>query len=507
MKTTIVFFLILGIAMPLSSEPLKVTDTADILKGLKEVRRTIEDRALFTYDNSAPYLDTLYKKVFHAGSKYFYSKKKAMHSKEIVMESYKARIALRNKLTEFSNVKGEKNTKIVESARRIFRAARYIEDMAGEIYLENMNRQLKRNSPQFFRPFRNDRDPKAYGTLNKGFPWLLTTGDKKVRIKSGDIFLSRGNAFSSAAISKIGRVDSQFSHLAIVYIDGEPDSSFTIEEITKMNNAKIVEAHIEVGNTIRTFKEYLNDGNARVLHFRLRQKQHDNKSPHIAAKASHDLVRNYLAENKANLPYDFHSVIEDHSEVNCTEIVYYGYERIGIILPLYRTKVQSNDFTKKTSLNIDSMFAPGDLEMDPRFELLAEWRDYRKMRDIRYKDAILVKIFHWMERDNYRFNIDSIMFFKANLAKTLRKFGMYKKTLPKNMPIDTIKTVFVLDKVGAILQKELEKADDKYFQKEGIRMSANEMYNFLESLKVKDRKTWSRKGKGLFHFYLHPKKR
>ena len=38
-------------------------------------------------------------------------------------------------------------------------------------------------------------------------------------IQNGDILLSRGDAFTSAVISRIGAVDNQFSHIAIVYVD------------------------------------------------------------------------------------------------------------------------------------------------------------------------------------------------------------------------------------------------------------------------------------------------
>ena len=47
------------------------------------------------------------------------------------------------------------------------------------------------------------------------------------------------------------------------------------------------------------------------------------------------------------------------------------------------------------SENISSLdvFAPGDIQFDPHFELVAEWRNPKKLSESRYKDFILTKLF------------------------------------------------------------------------------------------------------------------
>ncbi len=76
----------------------------------------------------------------------------------------------------------------------------------------------------------------------------------------------RGSAHNSAAIARIGDVDTQFSHIAIIYIDDE-------------GKHWVVEALIEDGSVINTLEHVLDHGLGRAVLYR-------HKDAALAARAA-----------------------------------------------------------------------------------------------------------------------------------------------------------------------------------------------------------------------------
>ncbi|MFX5344442.1 hypothetical protein ABTC63_21645, partial [Acinetobacter baumannii] len=82
----------------------------------------------------------------------------------------------------------------------------------------------------------------------------------------GDVILVRGQAHNSAAIARIGDVDSQFSHVGIVY-QGDDGKLYKIQ------------AMIEDGAVITPLGQALDHGLGRAVLFRYRD-------PKTAARAA-----------------------------------------------------------------------------------------------------------------------------------------------------------------------------------------------------------------------------
>ena len=107
--------------------------------------------------------------------------------------------------------------------------------------------------------------------------------------RSGDLLLMRGMHHNSAAIARIGDVDSQFSHLAIVHTDAD-------------GKHWVVEALIEEGSVINPLSYTLTHGLGRCVLFRHKDKQ-------LAARAAaliHDLVRRSGREGRPAHLVRFH---------------------------------------------------------------------------------------------------------------------------------------------------------------------------------------------------------
>ncbi|MES2525936.1 MAG: YiiX/YebB-like N1pC/P60 family cysteine hydrolase [Bdellovibrionota bacterium] len=322
----------------------------------------------------------------------------------------------------------------------------------------------------------------------------FTQVDLKAELKSGDIILSRGNAYTSAAISNLGEFDTQFSHLSIVYRD-------------PTGELWTVEAHIEVGSFVRPLQDHIDDHNFRAMIYRF-----DNEE--TAAKAAEYIFKKVkkASDTTGNILYDFGFDMEESKQLFCSEVASHAFNVATdnkVQIPLFRSSLikRKVDFVRLLELKPDTSFIPADIEVDPRFTIVSEWRDAAKVKDNLEKDAILQSMFRWHDEHNYRLvqasSKDSLIY--RNVAWPLRRVPFLKKyfvdKLPLNMSRKLIGYFGVLNAVGELLQKKLTVADDKAIAERGLPLFKSEKYEYLDSVRVEDLA-----GKKKMHKMYRPKK-
>lgn len=323
----------------------------------------------------------------------------------------------------------------------------------------------------------------------------FTQVDLKAELKSGDIILSRGNAYTSAAISNLGEFDTQFSHLSIVYRD-------------PTGELWTVEAHIEVGSFVRPLQDHIDDKNFRAMIYRF-----DNEE--VAAKAAEFIFKKVkkASDTTGNILYDFGFDMEESKQLFCSEIASYSYDVASegqVKVPMFRSSLikRKVEFVRLLELKPDTSFIPADIEVDPRFTVVSEWRNAAKIQDNLEKDAILQSMFRWHDTHGYRLNQasskDSLIY--RNVAWPLRRVPFLKKyfidKLPLNMSRKLIGYFGVLNAVGELLQKQLSVADNKAIAERGLPLFKNEKYEFLDQVRVDDLA-----GKKKLHKMYRPKKK
>lgn len=413
---------------------------------------------------------------------------------DFVNASFNIRLDLKDKLKDLNSEEGldpdEKSC--LKGVKNIFRALRYLEDYFIESYYAV---QQKDKTPQVFTTLNFDGDTPIHFMVNPKYDFSGAND-----LKSGDIILSRGNAYSSAAIARIGDDDHQFSHLTLVYKDEKTGELFTSE------------AHIEIGNVVAPFQVHLDQANSRTVVFR-----HKNERlAHEAAKEMHERFGNYTKQKKKNIPYDFAMDYNDDSEIFCSEVIYHGYKvasekltGIPMDLPQYKTTFNPallsflQDFgLKVTKDNISNFktFGPGEIQFDSRFDLIAEWRNPKKLKDTRYKDAVLTKIFEWMAKDKYAFDPSLATKMGNNLVWLARRASVTRSIVeivsgidlehkfPLNLGSSQLDLFIVLDQVGEQLYNKISQAEEE----KGKLLSFNEMYQVLEEYKEVDAKIYEK---------------
>jgi hypothetical protein len=407
-----------------------------------------------------------------------------------IKASFLARLELKSSLEDFS---GDENCH--KSRTDVFRALRYVED-----YLIELRMQKSIESSDEFQ------------TLTGEFPYFLINPKFQDSFKSfkdlnsGDIILSRGNAFSSAAIARIGVNDYQFSHLSFVFEDPNDRKLYTTE------------AHIEIGSVTAPIIEHIDSKNARTAVFRYK----DPQISHLASQSIYQRVNNEIKEHKKTIQYDFSMDFQHNDRLYCSEIISSGFKMAlpnEDYFPMFKSKFSPGiiPFLNKigipaTKENVHQLevFAPGDIQFDPRFELVAEWRDPRKIEQSRLKDFILTKIFERMEKYAYKIYPSLNMEMKSRTIWLLRRAPVVRRFLenkfPLNMTTDQMELFMSLDKIGDELYKKLETKSlefERPMTPKEIFLTLDDIFN--EDFELYKRyKTQQDDVKPLFHAVFHP---
>lgn len=402
-----------------------------------------------------------------------------------IQRSFETRLELKESLRDFT-INNEIDKACFSSIANVFKALRYIEDYMIEMRVE-----------------KSENAANEYVNMKGDFPYLLVNPRYKNDVKSyedlksGDVILSRGGAYSSAAIARIGENDFQFSHLSFVYRNPlENDKMYTTE------------AHIEIGSVTAPFEDHLNEKNSRSVVFRYS----DINQAHEASEYMYKRVK-ARSETGKNIEYDFSMNYKDDSKLFCSEIISSGFHHV---LPKedYIPKFKSNftagiiPFLNNIGVNVNSenvktmdVFSPGDIQFDPRFDLVMEWRNPKKMEESRVKDFILTKLFEKMDKENYIFDPSLKMDVQTKTFWLLRRMPIVKKFIEKKFPINMsaiqMEMFMALDKVGEILYKEVEK---KSIESDHT-LTPKEIYIILDEYLTRD----SSLAKPLIEKYFHKK--
>lgn len=185
-----------------------------------------------------------------------------------------------------------------------------------------------------------------------------------VRIHSGDLLVSRGGAPTSALIARGNDYPGNFSHVALVHVDGAT------------GKVSVVEAHIEAGVVISSVDDYLNDKKLRLMVLRLRPDLpslgSDPLLPHKAATTALETART------RHVPYDFEMNYRDPSKQFCSEVASSSYLTVGVTLWTAISRISSSGLRSWLAAFGVRHFEtqePSDLEYDPQLSVVAEWRD------------------------------------------------------------------------------------------------------------------------------------
>lgn len=353
--------------------------------------------------------------------------------------------------------------------RDVFRVARYGGDMIGEIQLGHPRLEPGQAT------FAGFAGPEPNLITNPAFAGPL-------EFKPGDAILQRGMVHNSAAIARIGDVDSQFSHVGLVARDAA-------------GALVVVEALIETGGSITPLGVNLGHNLGRAVLFR-------HKDQALAERAAQKIYE-YVAKSRESgskvILYDFSMTLDGYDTLYCSKLVRFAYDlgsNGAIKLPPYPTRLamKNRDFVSRIGATAKETFAPADFELAIDFDIVAEWRDYRVTSELRLKDLIMTKLFEWMELYDYRF--------KPDLAIRLIALGGRLSThlsgraqdliasvtggqVPPNMTGRAIGAIAMLHKTAEPIYRELAALEDETIRTTGRQMHPRQVFSELERIRTR----------------------
>jgi Permuted papain-like amidase enzyme, YaeF/YiiX, C92 family len=355
------------------------------------------------------------------------------------------------------------------AVRDVFRASRYASDMLAELHLDHVRLgEGDAAIPAF-------RGSDLFVQLNPAF------GNGPLEFLPGDVVLQRGRAHNSAAIARIGDVDSQFSHVGLIATNAD-------------GKLVVVEALIEAGSVITPINHNFEHGMGRAVLFRHRDAT-------LAAEAA-ALIHRYIAaanvDGTSSIPYDFSMQLGSYHPLFCSKLVRMAYAMASdgtYQMPRYPTRLtmQNRDFLNRIGVTAHETFAPGDIEIEPDFDIVAEWRDCRITSELRLKDLIMTKLFAWMEADNYRFEPGLSIDMAALLARasTYMPQGVQDivasvvAKIPADMSFDTIGAIAMLHKTAEPLYLELQQLELDQIATTGHQLHPRQVFSALESIRAR----------------------
>ncbi|MBY0316754.1 MAG: hypothetical protein K2Q26_14630 [Bdellovibrionales bacterium] len=462
----------------------------------QQFRRLIENEQVFNAQTCSAKLKQIYESMYALDPKYYLGAPEGEKNNQALLSSqlsenpvntfFDSRVAIRKKFRDWVWGNKFKNyDELYECARYLkvaSRTLRTFEDYWGLYRLQK--------STQTLPVVRRMEGVWPYTMVNTSFhnekyTFPLTSEPKTPNsLQTGDMLLSRGQAFSSAAISRIGNIDNQFSHLALVYIDEKAKLGIA-------NKIYIIEAELDNGVQITALDYYLKDAKARIGHYRYigDGKQDDATLRKIRAQAAElmldqffkgkyptdkeTLQKIYSDRFASGIGYNFAMDMKNENTLFCSQVVSYAYglscKSLGnCVVPKYQPSDRtypfplvysqldstSNPIIRMLGIKGGDVFAPADVEIDPQLELIAEWRDYGVIEGRRIHDMVITKVFQWMEVGGYDFKsselIDQISIVAEVLVKSLGK-------MPPETPPGYIRGTILL---GYLLEAPGVRADE-----------------------------------------------
>jgi hypothetical protein len=424
-------------------------------------------RTSVTEADIAATLESGYQSLFHADFSAFDVDAVRKHAPMLIDRLWLLYLGLRDRIPDWQT-QGLMSHRVQASLRDIFRSARYARDLIGEIALDHQRLRRKETTYAAFTGpnYLTSRNPR----FSRG----------PIVLRPGDAILQRGMAHNSAAISRIGDVDSQFSHLSIVARD------------PKGGGHVMVEALIEEGSIVKPAEASLahNVGRAVLLRHR---------DPQLAERAA-EMIRAAIARAdgraEPRILYDFSMELSGYGHLYCAKLVRLAYSMAttgDYRIPTFTTRLdmKNRDFISRIGVTAVETFAPGDIELEPQFDVVAEWRDLRVTSELRLKDMIMMKLFEWMELYDYRFRPTLLVRLVGSSGVATARMPSFVQALtkrfagkvPPNMTSSAVAAVAMLHWTAEELYEGLRKLENKMIRKTGRQLHPRLVLDELERMR------------------------
>lgn len=460
------------------------TELTEVIEILKWANKSIESAgAQVTREQKRSFIGNLKSALSHIEGLNF-SCFSDDHLREVGLSVFDQIFRLRFDLDRDLKIWSEKalldDSEVLELAQKMLRYSRYADEILGETLIALKIIDVSALNSRAF-------DLASQGS--NASVQTLTRSDFDGAM-DGDVILFRGDSAVSASIARITDNPSLWSHIGIVATEASSQGS---------SQKFIAEALIEKGLTATPWETAMHKGLSRAAIYRLRafsgvaplSNRESNKLKVCAKNASQHLLLRAQGSDRARpkksdgfIAYNFSMDLfsptnEDgtHDELFCSQAVFEAFQVSCSDnlpeFPRYPSKINpaNRRFIESIGVNekLTSTFAPADLQVDPHFELVAEWRDLRKTAEVRIQDLVLDVIYETMNKKNWHLWENGQVFFGTGLIRFLSRFPLFKGLIeaqaggpvPPNISRQAMASILMVGATAKILSDQMIALNDE----------------------------------------------
>jgi hypothetical protein len=311
--------------------------------------------------------------------------------------------------------------------------------------------------------------------LRGGYPYtMLNPKFDRIEFKTGDILIARGTAVVSSLIARLGDEEGDFSHLAIVSEDVH-------------GKKYVVQSLIQTGTIITPLEEFLAETEGRVVLLRY-------KDQALAARAARVIIHRAaqaLARGAA-IPYDYAVDSSERYYIYCAELMEYAFELAShgrVRVPRYRTSLrhlQGTPFLHQVGIYVSDVTTPQDTELDPRFDIVAEYVNIPKIRSVRLQNAAVTAMLSWFVH-GYELQPNPSSEVIVHLLVAAIRMGLLgNKFTQHHVPEQAVLTWYKSNTVVNLLNQVFTQIDAQFSRRHGYAPTFRELLVGLERYRHDD---------------------
>jgi hypothetical protein len=449
----------LALPPPVAGQEAQYGASSDWRTLLAQALQALEEPGVISEANCAAALSAFTDPLYHLPSSAFVPKS-ARAIAELRAEGpgllgtfFHARLLLKARFHAFA----APSTACVDAVRRALRYSRFAED--------------------FLADWLHDQGVigSAPGRLfSGGYPHTMRNPQfPSITFEVGDIVILRNTKVVSAMIARLGDEEGDFSHLGMVTKDST-------------GRKYVVEALIETGTVITPLDKFLADKEGRAMLLRY----HD---PALAARAGRAILwRAAVALARgAAIPYNFQFDSSDQSQLYCAQVMEVAYELAShgeLHLPRYRTslyRLAGTPFLRQLGVSVSEVITPSDVELDPRFDTVAEWSNVATIKGVRMDNTAVTSLYRWFAY-GYAFLPNPMLESLAHLGVALVRTGLVSAFTQKQIPEQTAVALLKSQTLINSLKQVVTAADQQHIAVYGRSLTFRELLVVLEIYRRND---------------------
>jgi hypothetical protein len=452
---------LLALAPPVASQEARHGASGDWRTLLAEALQALEDPDYINEANCATVISAFTEPFYYLPSSAFVPKS-ARAIEELRAEGprllgafFHARLLLKERFHAFT----APSMACIYAVRRALRYSRFAEDFLAD-WLHDQG--VVGSTPS--------------GPFSGGYPHTMRNPQfPAIRFEVGDVVVLRNSKVNSAMIARLGDEEGDYSHLGLVTKDST-------------GRKYVVEALVEKGTIITPLDKFLaekSEGRAMLLRYRDRA---------LAARAGRAMLwRAALALARgAAIPYNYRFDDRVQSQLYCAQVLEYAYDLAShgrVRPPRYRTslhRLAGTPFLRQLGVYVPEVISPSDVELDARFDTVAEWSNIATIRGVRMDNVSLTALYNWFAH-GYAFLPNPMTETLAHMGVALIRTGLVSSFTQRHVPEQTL---VVLMKTHTVitdyLKQVLTAADRQHRLDYGHSLTFRELLVVLEIYRRND---------------------